>query len=113
MIGLKSSCHDSVEKRFVNKLIELGNGINNLFYSARLKSYVAVHFEIIASLGDQPERREMNYLMAGNSKFGARYLFAANIESMVRMLPPCKKCSEQLRIDPLLITTSNCQHCLS
>ena len=28
-----------------------------------------VHFEIIASLGNQPERRSMNYLMLGNSTF--------------------------------------------
>ena len=72
-----------------------------------------MHFEILASLGDQSERREINYLMAGNSKFGARYLFAANIESMIEVLPPCKNCSEKLRNEPLLITTSNCQHCLS
>ena len=36
-IGLKSNCHDKVEKRFVDELIELGNGINNLFYCASEK----------------------------------------------------------------------------
>ena len=33
------------------------------------KKNVHVHFEIIASLGDQPERRLINYLMLGNSTF--------------------------------------------
>ena len=100
-IGLKSNYHDEVEKRFVDELIELGNGINNVFYCATEKRNVAVHFEIIASLGDQPERREINYLMAGNSKFGAKYLTAANIESMAEVIPPCNNCAKKLRNDPL------------
>ena len=112
-IGLKSDSHDAVEKQYVNELIELGNGINNLFYCARRKKYVTVHFEIIASLGDQPERREMNYLIGGNGKFGARYLFSACIESMVDVLPPCKNCYEKLRNLPLKNNIEACTNCLA
>ena len=43
--------------------------------------YVHVHFEILASLGDQPERGETNYMMNGNSIFGARYSYTADISS--------------------------------
>ena len=112
-IGLKSESHDVVERYFVEEINELCSGINNQFYCARLKKNICVHFEIIASLGDQPERRELNYLSGGNSKFGARYLWSANITSMSSYLPPCQKCFEMLKNEPSLqITEHNCKNCL-
>ena len=41
-----------------------------------------VHFELLASLGDQPERRSMNFLMGGNSKVSARFGFIGNLGAM-------------------------------
>ena len=66
-IGLKSSTHDIVERQFLNECKDLATGVGNQFYSTHKKRNVYVHFEIIASLGDQPERRSMNYMMLGNS----------------------------------------------
>ena len=112
-IGLKSDSHDIVERNFVEEINELSSGINNKFYCSRMKKHVSVHFEIIASLGDQPERRELNYLSAGNSKFGPRYLWSANISSMSTYIPPCEKCFEMLKISPIFLNTEhNCDNCL-
>ena len=43
-----------------------------LFYSKVLNKNVNVHFEVIISLGDQPERRDINYIMNGNSLFSLK-----------------------------------------
>ena len=88
-IGLKLICHYAIETRFIDEIKDLSSAINNSFYTARRKKCVHMKFEIIDSLADQLKRREMNYLMGDNSIFGARYLFAANIDSMVDYLPPC------------------------
>ena len=82
MIGLKQRKHDFVEQMFVKELGELSSGTNNTFSSMHHKRQMRVHFEIIASLGDQPERRGMNYIMGGNSKFNARYGYVGNIEAI-------------------------------
>ena len=47
---------------------------------------IHVHFELIAVLGDQPEQRGLNKLMLENSKFGARYSYAADVESITKFL---------------------------
>ena len=112
-IGLKSNNHDAIERRFVEELLELGSGINNTFYSSIRKRYVTVHFELVASLGDQPERREINYLIGGNSKFGSHYLYSANIEALVNVLPPCSSCTEQLQNNPTFLKSKfSCDSCL-
>ena len=102
-----------IERRFVEELLELGSGVNNSFYCSRRKKHIKVHFEIIASLGDQPERREINYLVGGNGKFGARYLFSANIEAMTNVLPPCSSCAVKLQNIPTYLQEQDeCDSCL-
>ena len=46
-----------------------------------------VNFELIASLGDQPERRSMNYLVLGNSPFSSQYGYVANVGTIWQYLP--------------------------
>ena len=72
-IGLKYSCHDYVERNFIEDTNELSSGINTCFYSVRRGKYVHVYLKVIVSLGDQPERREMKYLMGGNSTFFPKF----------------------------------------
>ena len=112
-IGLKSNNHDDIERRFVEELLELGSGINNSFYCSAKKRYITVHFEIIASLGDQPERREINYLIGGNGKFGAHYLFSADIDAIRNVLSPCRSCTEKLQNNPKYLQEEfKCNSCL-
>ena len=93
--------------------MDLNSGINNFFFSSQLQRNIRIHFEIIASLGDQPERREINYLAGGNSKFGARYLYAANMEELMDVLPPCTTCLTKLQKEPhFFATNQNFKCCL-
>ena len=59
----KVSEHNAIECMFVQECNELAQGKNNILCYTRQRDYVYDHFEIIASLGDQPERRSINFLM--------------------------------------------------
>ena len=53
-IGLKSTKHDVIERAFIIETHDLSNGIDNPFL-VFLKCNARVHFEVVASLGDQSE----------------------------------------------------------
>ena len=75
----KEMDHDIIEKWYIEKLHELGSGLNNDFYSMALNRMVYVHSEIIAALDDQPERRQINYVSNVNALYSARYGYSSNI----------------------------------
>ena len=85
-IGLKNEAHDCIERQFVDELNELKSGINNIYYSKYLKRNVHVYFEVIASLGDQPERREQNYLMNGNSNIFHKIQICCKFQFIAQVL---------------------------
>jgi len=112
-IGLKGECHDAVESKFIQDCEELCSGKNNIFYSMKHKKNMHVHFEIIASLGDQPARREINYMMQGNSKFSSRYRFVADILSVSKYLPACQECYSRIQSEPNYLTLDiKCELCV-
>ena len=82
LIVLKSGTYDIIESRFIKECNDLSNGVDNIFYSMRKNTNICVQFEIISSLGDQPERRSMNYLMLVNSKHSFRFRFTVNMRNM-------------------------------
>ena len=112
-IGLKGECHDVVETKFIQDCEELRTGKNNIFYSMKHKKNMHIHFEVIVSLGDQPARREINYLMQGNSKFLSRYRFAADILSVSEYLPACQECYSRIKSYPNYLTLKiKCEQCV-
>ena len=112
-IGQKQDNHDPIEERFKKELHDLSNGKNNMFYSMNTRSNIRVHFEIIAFLGDQPERRGINQLMLGNIKFHSRYSYAADIKAIAKYLPMCMSCLQRTRRNPnFLNNNKNCNVCL-
>ena len=48
-------------------------------------------------IDDQPERRDVNYIMAGNSNFSPRFWYSGHLNKMKKYLPPCKSCFKQMR----------------
>jgi len=64
-IGKKSSVHDSVEKKINEELEQLQNGTLPPFYIGPAQCAVPIHFELLATLQDQPERRSANHLWGG------------------------------------------------
>ena len=111
-MGLKSNNHERIERMFVSELNELSSGINNEFYSTALKRRVLVHFEIIVSLGDQPERRPLNYIMNGNSNYAGRYGYGCKIADLTKTLPFCLKCRNQMKQNNTNVTQKKCSRCL-
>ena len=85
--------------------------MNNQFYSTALNKHVYVHFEIIAALGDQPERRQINYLSNGNGLYSARYGHSCNINAISDILPSCIDCDKIIRSNKCVIQRS-CNQCL-
>ena len=63
------------------------------------------------SLGDQPERRQLNYLMTGNSLYGSRYGYASKIIDLIHVLPSCVKCKIEI-INGTINENVACQTCL-
>ena len=81
-IALKKENHDDIERRFIEELNELKSNKGNIFYCKALDKNVHVYFELIACLGDQPERRGINYMLGGNGKLSSRFGHCANIHSI-------------------------------
>ena len=95
-IGLKEVSHDIIETEFISELESLKSG-KHIFFSMKLKHNVTVYFEVKACLGDQPERRCINYLMLGYSKFGARFAYVADVELIANNLQMCKFCFQKCK----------------
>ena len=73
-----------------------------------------VHFEIIASLGDQPERRSMNYMLLGNSTHFSRYQYSANVGAVSLYLPPCENYVAGIKEDKHYVQKDiKCIHCVN
>jgi hypothetical protein len=59
---------------------------------------VAFSAEMYLSLGDQPERRDGNGLMRGNSLSHLRWQMAADHNLLAKVLPPCEVCLDQMKL---------------
>ena len=70
------------------------------------KHQMHVHLEDIVSLGDQPKRQHMNYIMGGNSKLSARFCYCGNIDAIQLHVPSCKRCLKNLRGNALFLLES-------
>ena len=53
----------------------------------------------MASLGDQPERRRIHYLILGNSDFRFRCLYTADVKSIAKNLSMCNGYLEKSKYD--------------
>ena len=112
-IGLKSDNHDVIEHKYIKDCTDLRYGKDNIFYYMREKRNIHVHYELIASLGDQPERRSMNYLMLGNSTYLSRYRYIANVGAIWRNLPCCVDCYNGMKRYPHYLSTNiKCDKCV-
>ena len=69
-------------KKIVEESNELKSNKGNICYSKALKKNVYVYFEFIACLGDQSERRSINYMLGDGCDFGARFSYFSNIKQI-------------------------------
>ena len=104
--------HEEIEMHFSRELNELKEGINNIFYSSFHSKRIRVHFEIVAVLADQPERRSLCCWKMGNGKNTARWKYAFDVKRVHQYLPLCCKCFKLFMKDPHGFDfMSSCQNC--
>ena len=80
-IGPKNDSHDAVEKIIAADLIHMSNNQTLAFIGGRMNRsprLVSFSAEKFLSLGDQPECRGGNMLMAGNARSHARWRYACD-----------------------------------
>ena len=73
--------------------------------------HVPVYAEVLFSLQDQPERRKVNCLLAGNSNNHARFGFNLNYKSLAPSMPSCPRCKDLLKRNAAGV--ESCSQCYS
>ena len=75
---------------------------------------VQVHFKVIVSLGDHPERRDINYIMSDKGLFSARFEYSVHLNKLKKYIPSCQNCILKIRNDPsFLLSNYNCDKCIN
>ena len=75
---------------------------------------ISIFGNIFLKTGDQPERRNLNYIMTGNSNFSSRFRSPGHLNKLKTCLFPCKSVFTQMR-ENSLISKSNivCTNCVN
>ena len=111
-LSYKGKDHDVIERQYMNELNELEFRSSYLYYCKRLNKMVRVHFEIICSLGDQPERRSINYIMDVNSLYCPKYEYACNYTEIMDIITSFEECFDGMLSDDKFDDTK-CANCLN
>ena len=98
--GKKAHVHNEVFEK-TNK--EITSFISNdqvskgrKFYMKLVDSMVNVHLRQICTLADQPERRELTSINAGNGVFTGQWGYSGNLYAIWAVIVPCVKCREKM-----------------
>ena len=112
-IGRKGTSHEEVERLFANELKTLvGNSDANMFYCGKIKRQVRVHFQLIASLQDSPERRGANCVSLGGSTYTAVWGMAMDLNAFSEGVPSCINCLNRRLAGRTGPTVTPCPYCV-
>jgi len=95
-IGHKNDSHEIAEQTFAKELDELRSG-NLQFRLGKFGTLVYVYADVLASLQDQIERRSINYIMLGGSRYSARWRLSCDFLHLSKDIPCCASCWMSLR----------------
>ena len=116
-IGLKGVSHEEIEKRIAADLVELQSSDLKPFYIGSENKFARGYIEVMANLGDQPEKRGANHLLLGGSTYGARLFVSANHIELFPQLRACDDClrkmSERFKEARWALPLPACQKCLN
>ena len=116
-IGKKGDSHDSVERKINQDLMRLRDGSVGPFYDGKARKQLYLFFDVFANLQDQPERRNSNYLTAGNGTYSARWGVSANHGELYNVLRCCSAClatiSQRYAEKQWALPLPNCPNCLA
>ena len=96
-VGLKGASHDEVEKRHSEDLRMLQSSELQPFFVGEHNKMIKCRFEVLANLGDQPEKRTMNGVVLGSGSWGARSFVSANHDALYNKLKACSRCISVMR----------------
>ena len=95
-IGPKGTNHQLVIKKILDNLASFVSTNTPLYsYTGVGEIPIPLSLTIFAYLGDQPERRQLNSLMAGNSTHHARWRYSCNISKITSVMRACTKCEDR------------------
>lgn len=116
-IGPKGMSHNAIEKKINEDLAKLQSPDLEPFYVGAHNVFVQMYFEVMAVLGDQPEKRGSNYFPLGNSTYGPRSFVSANHKAMLPKLRACPKCvrtmKDRWKEKQWSLPLPRCQDCLN
>ena len=67
-----------------------------MLYSNNHKTTIPVTITLLSSIHDQPERRDILGLSAGNSKFHARFGYSMDFEYLYNTIKACEDCYKSI-----------------
>jgi len=85
-----------LDRQYQKELLSFSKGPLQKIYNGRTKTMCYVHAELIASIQDQPERREATSIAAGKSLHTSRYGYLINLQKVVDVVVPCNECRKVL-----------------
>lgn len=116
-IGLKSASHDAVEKVHADDLGNLRSVDLRPFFVGDINKMASCSFGVMANLGDQPEKRNMNGITLGGGTWGARSFVSANCAAIYQKLKACDSCVTEMKKWMQCGTTTGklppCKKCLN
>ena len=111
-VGPQHVNHDCVERKIARELRILCGREPGVpaprFYSKKHGGILTIHLELISSLADQPMRRFMNGLIAGNGTYGARFGMSIDLASVIDTVAPCDSCLARMLSG---LPSVECQDC--
>ena len=116
-VGKKGENHDAIIGKIENEMREIRKGKE--YYIGSIKKKARIQFSDFAHLADQPERRSINHLAAGNAMYAARFGVSANHKECFGVLKACEWCdkSNQSRLGQIDLNTflpfPECSDCMN
>ena len=101
-----------LDERYKKDLQSLREGPLHEMYNGRTKRMCYVHVELIASLQDQPERRDVTCISRGNSLYTSCFGYLVNLKKLVHIVVPCTNCRTPLLETETGVTDHNCARCI-
>ena len=114
-VGPKGADHRKILKKIFDDLSQHSSKKKPIYsYDGRGKNIIPLTIDVLACLGDQPERRGLNYLMLGAATHHARWRYSCNVGALAKVMRSCSNCENQIlqcAISGYTNTTQTYGHC--
>ena len=96
-VAPKGADHRKILQKIFNDLAQHSSKKKPILtYSGNGTTILPVTIDVVACLGDQPERRGLNCLMLGAATHHARWRYSCNVGALVKVMRSCSNCENWL-----------------